>query len=294
MKKINNLIAVVFASSMLWAPITQAGPYYITINAGASKLKSFCSNSATGFSCKDSVPAYGLDVGYQFSDRFGLELGYADYGAPVTKGQLFGSNLEVSQKLAGLKLAGTATFPLSKSFAFTGKAGISATNLNVVSSAAPGPAIPSYSVATPSLTYGVGVKYDFNKSVALRVQYENIGKTGDETIGTDSLSLLTVGFTYYFGQKAEDRPGPKKLSAPLQPPMRVIVFVERASPANNQLLTAAIAEACKCQAIFVRNFSSNAFVYQVDLAPGQTFSSLKSALLPGDPSLGLKELIQGE
>jgi len=304
MKKITVLVAATLMASILGSPSAEAGPYYITVNAGLSKLKDFCSSPAAGFTCKDSASAYGLDGGYQFSDMFGLELAYANYGTPETSGLLFGSNLKVTEEISGLRFSGTATFPLSNSFAFTGKLGVSRNSLNVISTVTPGPVIPAYTASSTSLAYGVGVKYSINESVALRVQYENLGKTGDETIGTDTLSLLTVGISYNFGKSGRfGKSGPRKTAnkpvvqgqpVAAQPAMHVIVFLENAPPVDKRLLTAAIAEACKCEPIFVRFYSSNAVTYQISLAPGQTFLIFKSALLPGDPSLGLKTLMQGQ
>lgn len=303
MKKITSFIAMLFMTGMCGGTLANAGSYYVTINAGLSKLKDFCANPAAGFTCKDNSVAYGLDGGYQFSDMFGLELAYANYGAPKTSGLLFGSNLEVTQEISGLRLSGTATFPLSNSFAFTGKLGISRTNLNVISTQTPGPSIPSYTASSTSLAYGAGVKYNISPSVALRVQYENMGKTGDETIGTDSLSLLTMGISYIFDKSKpralSNKPGVQGRSttarpATTQPSMRVIVFLEHAPPVDKRLLTAAIAEACKCEPVFVRFYSNNAVTYQINLAPGQTFSSFKSALLPGDASLGITGLMQNQ
>lgn len=309
MKKITVLVAATLMASILGSPSAEAGPYYITVNAGLSKLKDFCSSPAAGFTCKDSASAYGLDGGYQFSDMFGLELAYANYGTPETSGLLFGSNLKVTEEISGLRFSGTATFPISNSFAFTGKLGVSRNSLNVISTVTPGPVIPAYTASSTSLAYGVGVKYSINESVALRVQYENLGKTGDETIGTDTLSLLTVGISYNFGKSGRfGKSGPRKIAnkpvvqgqpataqpATAQPAMHVIVFLENAPPVDKRLLTAAIAEACKCEPIFVRLYSSNAVTYQISLAPGQTFLTFKSALLPGDPSLGLKTLMQGQ
>ena len=162
MKKITVLFAATLMASILGLPSAEAGPYYITANAGLSKLKDFCSNPAAGFTCKDSATAYGLDGGYQFSDMFGLELAYANYGTPETSGPLFGSKLKVSEEISGLRFSGTATFPLSNSFAFTGKLGVSRTSLNVNSTVTPGPVIPAYTASSTSLAYGVGVKYSIN------------------------------------------------------------------------------------------------------------------------------------
>lgn len=296
MKKTTGLFALL--ASILGSPLAQADPYYLTINAGLSRLKDFCSSPAAGFSCKDSAIAYGLDGGYQFSDMFGLELAYANYGAPKTSGVVNSSYLEVTEEISGLRFSGTASFPISNSFAFTGKLGVAHTSLNNISTVTPGPVIPNYSASTTSLAYGLGIKYNINQAVALRVQYENLGKIGDETTGTDTLSLLTLGVSYNFGKSKRrtnsSKPAVQAESATTQPPIRVIIFLEQAPPADKQLLTAAIAQACKCEAIFARLYSSNAVTYQINLASGQTFSSFKSTLLPGDAALGMKALMQGQ
>jgi opacity protein-like surface antigen len=298
MKKITGLFALALMASILGSPLAEASPYYVTINAGLSRLKDFCNSPATGFSCNDSAIAYGLDGGYQFTDRFGVELAYANFGSPKTSGLVSGSNVEVTEEISGFRLSGTASFPISNSFAITGKLGVARTSLNNISTVTPGPVIPNYTASTTSLAYGIGVKYNINQSVALRVQYENLGKIGDEITGTDTLSLLSLGVSYNFG-KSKPRTSSAKApvqaeSAATQPPIRVIVFLEQAPPADKQLLTAAIAEACKCEAIFVRFYSSNAITYQINLAPQQTFSTFKSALLPGDPALGMKAIMQGQ
>lgn len=293
MKKITGLIATsLIIIGVLVTNFAEAAHYYVAINGGTSRLKDFCANPAAGFSCKDSAFAYTLDGGYQFSEMFGLELGYGSYGAPQTSGLVSGSNLEVTQEISGFRFSGTASFPVSSSFALTGKMGFASTSLNVSSIVSPGPVIPSYSVSTTSFSYGAGIKYNINKSTALRVQYENLGTVGNETIGTDTLSLLSVGISYH-PDSLRPRATKNKSAIPAAPQtepttIRVIVYLKQPPAAGGPQLTAAIAEACQCQPIFVRLFSSNAVIYQVNLAPGQTFSSFASALLPGNASLGIR------
>jgi len=296
MKKFTGLIAISFVSSMLGSPLAEAGPYYLTVNAGISRLKDFCTSPATGFNCSNTALAYGLDGGYQFSDMFGLELAYADYGAFKTSGSVSGSSLDVSQKISGFRMSATASFPLSNSFAITGKLGIANTAVSVTGTVTPGPSIPGHTAGSTSLAYGAGVKYNINKTVALRAQYENLGKTGDETIGTDTLSLLSMGITYYFdlprARKIRDRRDVKPLAAATQLPIRVIVVLEQAPAVNRQQLTSAIAQACQCQAVFVRLYNGNAVIFQIDLAPGQTFSSFERVLLQSNVSPGIKAVEQ--
>jgi OmpA-OmpF porin, OOP family len=296
MKKISSLIAATFVSGICGASLAEAAPYYLTVNAGISRLKDFCASPAVGFSCKDTATAYGLDGGYQYSDRFGFELGYADYGAPKTSGPVSGSNLEVSQQISAFRISATASLPLSNSFALTGKLGISNTTVNVTSTVTPGPAIPGYTASSTSLAYGAGISYNLSKTVALRAQYENLGKTGDDTTGTDTLSLLSIGITYYFEQAKPYSIRHKRAAKPpvATPPVPIRVIVTLAQPPaeDREQLTAAIAQACQCQPAFVRLYDSNAVIFQIDLAPGQTYASFESALLSADVSPGIKSVAQ--
>lgn len=303
MKKINSIIAIAFVVSLLTATLAKASPFYVSFNAGISKLNDFCANVAAGYTCKDTATAGTLDLGFQASDMIGLELGYGNYGKPVASGIYAGSNLEVTEEISGLRLMGIASIPVSKSFAFTGKLGVSRANINVISTINPGSAIPTYSASSTSLAYGIGVKYTIDRYLSVRAQYENLGKIGDDTTGTDTLSILTVGLTYNLGKP---RPRTASTDAVFRgqqdaaqqtialPPMRAIVFLDRAPAEDKQQLTAAIAQACQCQPTFVRMHTSTAVVYQVHLPPGQTFLTFKNALLPGEASLGLRGIMQSQ
>jgi OOP family OmpA-OmpF porin len=302
MKKISNLLIFTFVTGSLWISNTQAGPFYIKGSAGISKLKEFCASPASGFSCVDISPTVTLDGGYQLSDTFGLELGYGTYGSPKSSGTTLGANLDVIENISGLRFAATATLPVTNSFALTGRLGVSRANLTVNSTLTPGAAIPSYTASSTSLSYGAGIRYSINKYYGLHVQYENLGKVGDDTIGTDTLSLLTVGISYSLGRPkptaTANRPvvqgqPPAVVQPPKsQAPQRVIVFLKAQPPEDKQQLSAAVAEACQCTPVFVRMYSNTAVIYQISLPLGQTLTEFNNKLLSGNSSLGIKTLMQ--
>lgn len=292
------LPAIALIAFMSGAITAQADPFYLTANAGASRLKNFCSNTATGFDCKNTTLAYGLDAGYQFNEIFGLELGYGKEGSPQTSGTLFGSTLKVIQDISAAKLAATLGIQVNNSFAFIGKLGAARISSAITATNNPGPPILPYTAYSTSLLYGLGIRYSFNDAWALRIQYENIGKVGDENTGTDSLALLTAGITYSFG-KARSRtstntPPPKQQKAETKTPTRVILFLDQSVPNDRQHLTAAVSEACLCTAIFVRLYNSTSLVYQVELPDKQGFTAFKNALQPQHGALGIKGIMQGQ
>jgi len=296
MKIAPKILAVSFITALISTTPVHAGTFYLGINAGASRLKDFCANTASGFECKDTTLAYGLDGGYQFGEMFGVELGYGLYGSPHTKGTLFGSSFEVMQQITAAKLAATLTVPIGTSFAFTGKLGVVRMNSNLTGTSASGTAIPSYSTFNASPIYGAGIKYSVNESMAMHLQYEYIAKVGDDTTGTDTLSLLTAGLTYSFGNTpAHTSPAKHAATRPMaQAPLRFAVFLQKPAPENKQALTAAIADACQCQPIFVRMYSATAVIYQIELAPELTFPDFKNSLLGSNSALGIKEIMQSK
>ena len=282
-------------------PSADASPYYVTLNAGLSKLNTFCSNSTAEFNCQDKASAYGIDAGYQYNDSYGLEFGYTNYGKAQTNGMLFGSNLEVKQGITAFKFSGTANFPLTSAFAFTGKLGMALADSSVSSTVTPGPIIPGYTASSTTIFYGIGARYRINKIIGLHAQYENLAKVGDSAIGTDTLFLLSAGISFHFDipkspasagaslNNAEIKP---TRSIASRPAMRIVITFDMAPPDNKQKLTSAIATACKCEPIFVRLYSTSSIIYQINPASDETFTSFENSLRKGDLSPGIKSITQ--
>ena len=77
----------------------------------------------------------------------------------------------------------------------------------------------------------------------------------------------------------------------MQPPLRVIISFERPT-ANNTQLTAAIAEACHCQPVFVRQFLANAVIYEVTLPSDLPYAGFERTLLDKGGALGARSVEQ--
>jgi opacity protein-like surface antigen len=295
----NRIFVVLLISGFCCVTPTQAGSYFIGLDAGVSKLTEFCKGSTTGFNCKDTEPAVALNGGYQINDKFGVELAYADYGQAKTSGLLFGSTLNITEKITGFRVSGTAAYPLSSALTINGKLGISSVEINASTTITPGTPIPSYTASSTSLAYGLGIQYALSKAIAVRVQYENLGKTGDQTLGTDTLTFFSIGIRYFIDstpprkvfQRSGDHPAGTK--APPKP-IRVILFLEQPPAEDLHPLTQAITTACKCQSDFVRLYNTRAVVYQLNLNAGQSFDSVKSDLLIEQATLGLTALTEGK
>ena len=271
-------------------------PYYVSLNAGASKLTDRCTNLAIGITCKDTALAYSLDGGYLANKYFGIEFTFAVYGSPKSSGTVSGSTLEVVDEVSGFRFSGTVDVPLTESFALTGRLGYAQTNVNVISTVSPGSIIPNYSAPSNTMAYGAGLKYNFNKTFSLHVKYDNIGEIGDDTTGKYHLSQVSAGLSYYFdiakSRAAAKNPDTQPTTPTSTPPLRVILQLKKSPVANTPELKTSIALACQCKPYFVRLQNMNSIIYQISLAPGQTFALFKAALLSADKKLGLIDITQ--
>lgn len=171
--------------------------FYVAIDAGQSRAKDACTGIPAGFSCKNTGTAVRIGGGYQFNNNVGAELSYGDYGSNKASGTVAGIPIAASLKASGFEAALVGLLPLSESFALTGKLGIA--NTKIKGQGVSGGFTVSASATSTTGSYGIGMRYDLSKSVALRAQYEDLGKVGDAaTTGKSKLTLLTLGLTFGF------------------------------------------------------------------------------------------------
>lgn len=169
---------------------------YAAIDIGQLKAKDYCNTDGvagiTVTSCDDTDTAYRLGLGYQFNENFGLEANYVDFGNAGGSGTYLGVPFTVNTDADAFQLAVTGALPLNESFALTGKIGAARINADTSVSAL-GIPLGSVSDNSTELTYGIGVRYNINKTMAIRAQYEDFGKIDDV-----DLTLLSVGMTFGF------------------------------------------------------------------------------------------------
>jgi OOP family OmpA-OmpF porin len=192
----------------------------IIINAGYGKAQNACtsqwaSNGIPGASCSEQRPVFRFAYDYQFTPVWGFEISYGDLAKAEAHGTAFTGYPGVwRMKASGWAVAGTGTFPMGGGFYLLGKiGGVRAEfdeNLHTyctICSGAPG----DYSLkdsariktAKGALTYGIGLQYNFNETIAVRAQYESFGKykltspAFGETLKIN-LSQISTGFVLKF------------------------------------------------------------------------------------------------
>lgn len=133
-------------------------------------------------------PSFKLYGGIAISDRFGLEVGYGDFGTWNIVDPTPGSNgaVNISSKL--WYAAGKASMPLGESFKVFGKLGVAAnkysaeSNLNVSG---------ANSFVRPMI--GFGADYRITNRIAAVLEFNRYGKSGNNT-----QQKLELGLKYSF------------------------------------------------------------------------------------------------
>jgi Tfp pilus assembly protein PilF len=80
---------------------------------------------------------------------------------------------------------------------------------------------------------------------------------------------------------------PREVHSAMAQTIRTIIYFQRPT-ADNKNLSAAIANACRCQPLFVRSYDSDALIYEIVLSQGQSFDAFKKALMQNAVQLGIK------
>lgn len=178
-----NLAKILLATMVLGAASSSAwaeNPYG-AIDIGQTKGSNLCTGAAAG--CKDNSGAFRVALGYQFVPMMGGEVSYGYYG----KASLGPAG---DWKASGFAISGIGALPVGNGFSLTAKLGLAATTLDNTAA--------GRSTTSTNLAYGIGGRFDFNRDIALRIQYESLGDVGNSTTGTTKLNLFTAGLVARF------------------------------------------------------------------------------------------------
>ena len=149
--------------------------WYLGFGIGQSTFKGTC--------CDDTDTAGKILGGYQFSKNFALEGAYVDLGQAKSGNVTFGA--------AGFEAAGVGMLPLGGSgFSALARGGLFIWKADLK---APG---ASTDATGTNLTYGLGLKFDFNRDFSARVEWQrykdvgDVNKTGQSDIDFVGASLV--------------------------------------------------------------------------------------------------------
>lgn len=215
--------------------------WYIGGNIGQSRAKiddARISASLSGAGLPSSINddnkgnAYKLFGGYQFNKNFALEGGYFNLGefgyAATTIAPALPGTLNGKIKIQGLNLDAVGMLPLGDRFSVFGRAGVqyarSQDNFSSTGAIAT-PANPSPSKDAFNPKVGLGLQYDFTRSLGMRVEAERF-RINDAIGNTGDINMYSVGLVYRFDQH---KPAPVE-KVMMQEPTVVVVHAPPPPP----------------------------------------------------------------
>ncbi len=173
----------------LAAPLAaQAEGAYIGGNVGRAEQKV----NVEGYSFKESTTAYKLYGGYNYTQDFGVEIGFAD----LREAEKSGNGARIASEPKSIYLAATGTLPLNEQFALFGKVGVATTHVKVTGSAPGFSASGSDNRTSPYI--GVGASFALNKNVSFVAEYENFGKIAKDGGSHIKADFVSAGVRYAF------------------------------------------------------------------------------------------------
>lgn len=207
--KIKGLVIAALAASLtagaIATAVAQDVPNWIGVSVGNAKFSNGSniingSNTLSGItpsSGDNSDNAWKIYLGIPFNKYLGMELGYAKLGDQTISGRFSGTSA-VSRATSTaylIDLVGNVDF--NDSFALLGKAGIHRWGVN--DDTTKGTVGATNGADGFDFTYGLGVQYNVNKDVGVRMEWDRINKMGHEgTTGKIDADLITIGVIYRF------------------------------------------------------------------------------------------------
>jgi len=182
-------LAVSPAHAQIQPTVTGTG-FYGGLGAGVGRTDINDSGIAGSTDKKDGV--WKLFGGYQFNRYFAVEGGYVDLG----KASINGPQGVASTDSNAWQIGAVGGLPLSPQFAFTGKLGLARASTDGGGSINGVPFSASDHNTAP--TYGLGMRYDFTKSVALRGEWERFRLKNAGFSGKSDADLFTLNALFKF------------------------------------------------------------------------------------------------
>ena len=184
MKK-NILFALIAA---LAAPLAAHAEAYIGGNVGRAEQKV----DLDGYSFKEHKTAYKVYGGYNYTQNFGAEVGFAD----LREIEKTGNGARIAAKPQSLYVAAVGTLPLNDQFSLIGKAGVAFNHVKISASA---PGISESGSDNQTSPYiSAGAAFVLNKNVSFVAEYEYFGKVAKDGDANIKANLVSVGVRYAF------------------------------------------------------------------------------------------------
>ena len=182
---IQTIPGLILLAFLLPTPANADIGLFVGASVGSSHLEDDFSN----LKIDTDATAYRFVAGFQFTDYFGLEAGYhnfGDFSETIDLGQI-SSRTEIAAD--GWTLGGTLGLPLNEQISLYGRAGVFFWDADV--------AVNGFSIDVPqdeNSYYGGGAKVDVTPNLSL------LGDWTRYELDTIDSDVISIGFQYRFGR----------------------------------------------------------------------------------------------
>lgn len=182
------LTAAALASGLASTPaLAQDSSWFVGVGISYLKSDEACPGAAAGAACDDKATTWKIFGGYQFNSYLGIELGLSDMGDWPASVTGLGA---ATAKLRVFETVFVGTLPLSQRFSIYGKGGIYQWDADYIFPAGVG---GSADADGNDFTFGAGVRINFTRNTALRLEWQRYNKLGDPaTTGRFNADALGV------------------------------------------------------------------------------------------------------
>lgn len=136
---------------------------YLGLGAGQAEARKYCDNITN---CDSADTTIRAEVGYQFNKNLGAELGYTSFGTLFSASN---ADVDAKQEAHAWTASAIGVLPVAQRFNLVGRLGVArydVTNTGTVQG------IPVEDKDSTKPFYGVGVRYDLNKSWLVGAEYQ--------------------------------------------------------------------------------------------------------------------------
>ena len=126
----------------------------------------------------DSDTGFKIFGGYTFTENWGVEASYFDFG----EASVSGGNISASVGVTGLSASAVGRLPVSDMFAVYGKLGFASYDVDLHFRNVPGFGSGHLSDSDSDMIYGVGGALSFGGNFEARLEYEALNVDGDASM----------------------------------------------------------------------------------------------------------------
>lgn len=162
--------------------------FTIGVDYGRTEARNACRNITN---CDDADDGPKVELGYSFSENFGVELGYTSFGTVFDSDD---SSISFSQDSRAITLSALGEIPLNNWFALYGRAGVGFYKTDNSGTIQGLDAEHDDDGTSPY--FGVGAKFIINDRFAARLEFQRYTNINSGTGGDDDLQGLFGGVVF--------------------------------------------------------------------------------------------------